>query len=255
MTMRRFYCAALAVVAVLGFTSVASAADLPAKAPPPAYVASAPVVDWTGPYAGIAGGWGWGKSTQRDPGVPAQSCAPLLGTYPNCFDDGNYTISGGMIGGTIGYNWQNGPWVFGVEGDYSWADISGQSNVCGPTTITPHPCGTKIESLGTARVRIGRVMGNALPYITGGWAFGNVNGWDSYTPASGTAMYSGWTIGGGVEWRLDPRWSAKIEYLYVDLGSRQLFNVVPGVPETVSDTANVIRVGLNFKFGDWARLP
>jgi outer membrane immunogenic protein len=68
-------------------------------------------------------------------------------------------------------------------------------------------------------------------------------------------MYSGWTIGGGVEWRLDPRWSAKIEYLYVDLGSRQLFDVVPGVPETVSATANVLRVGLNFKFGDWARLP
>ena len=98
-------------------------------------------------------------------------------------------------------------------------------------------------------------MGNALPYITGGWAFGDVHGWDSLFSTSGTKMYSGWTIGAGVEWRLDSRWSAKIEYLYADLGSHQLFNIVPTLPETVSATANIVRVGLNYRFGDMGKAP
>ncbi len=98
-------------------------------------------------------------------------------------------------------------------------------------------------------------MGNALPYITGGWAFGDVHGWDSLFSTSGTKMYSGWTIGAGVEWRLNSRWSAKIEYLYADLGSHQLFNIVPILPETVSATANIVRVGLNYRFGDMGKAP
>lgn len=242
--MKKLLAASVAAASVYGAPVLA--ADLPVKAP--AYVAPAPVPGWTGPYLGVAGGYGWGHSNQTDPGLQISNTSPI--------GDGHFGLSGGLLGGTLGYNWQNGQWVFGVEGDYSWADISGQSSVCGPTPPTiPHPCGTKIESLGTVRARIGPVVGNALPYVTGGWAFGDVHGWDSLFPASGSAMYSGWTIGGGIEWRLDPRWSAKIEYLYVDLGNRQLFNIIPGVPETVSATANVIRVGLNYKFGDWGKAP
>src|ERR1039458_5948368 len=89
--MRRFHCAALAAVAVLGFTSVASAADMPVKAPAPIV---APLYNWTGPYIGIAGGYGWGHSDQTDPGIPILSCiSPLIGTFLNCTDDGNYTLS------------------------------------------------------------------------------------------------------------------------------------------------------------------
>ena len=96
--MRRFHCAALAAVAVLGFTSVASAADMPVKAPAPIV---APLYNWTGPYIGIAGGYGWGHSDQTDPGRP-----------PNA-GNGSYSLTGGILGGTLGYNWQQGPWVLG----------------------------------------------------------------------------------------------------------------------------------------------
>src|SRR5664279_190864 len=118
--MRRFHCAALAAVAVLGFTSVASASDMPVKAPAPIV---APLYNWTGPYIGIAGGYGWGHSNQTDSGIS------IAGE-----NDGSYAMNGGIIGGMLGYNWQQGPWVFGAEGDYSWADISGSSNTCGATS-------------------------------------------------------------------------------------------------------------------------
>jgi outer membrane immunogenic protein len=234
MIMHRFHCAALATVAVLGFTSVASAADMPVKAPAPIV---APLYNWTGPYVGIAGGYGWGHSNQTDPAIIITG-------------NGSYSLTGGILGGTLGYNWQQGPWVFGVEGDYSWADISGSSNTCGfPFVI--HSCGSKIESLGTLRGRIGYAMGatgNWLPYVTGGLAVGEVNAWDSLLSQSGSAFRAGWTVGGGVETGITQNWRFKVEYLYVDLGSQQMFNIVPGVPETVSFTANIIRAGINYSF-------
>jgi len=236
-SMKKFFLTGIAAAALFGTSALA--ADLPTKAPISRAAPAAPL-DWTGPYAGIAGGWSWGNSDQTDPGV--------------LFGDGNYNVSGGLIGGTLGYNWQNGQWVFGLEGDYSWADIKGQSSLCGFPVFT-HSCGTKIETFGTARARVGAVMGNQMPYITGGWAFGDVHGWDSFFPASGSKMYSGWTIGAGIEWRLDPRWSAKIEYLYADLGKHQLFYILPAIPETVSASVNIVRIGLNYKFGDWGKAP
>jgi opacity protein-like surface antigen len=165
--------------------------------------------------------------------------------------DGSYDVQGGLIGGTLGYNWQQGPWVFGIEGDYSWADISGSSNTCGAGSGLPHSCGTKLESLGTARGRIGYATGATgtwLPYVTGGLAFGELNAWDNLIGVSGSDFRTGWTLGGGIETAFAPNWTFKVEYLYVDFGSQQMFNVAPGVPETVSFTANVIRAGINYEF-------
>jgi outer membrane immunogenic protein len=244
--MRRLQSVLLAAVAVIGFASIASAADMPVKAPAPIV---APLYNWTGPYIGIAGGYGWGHSNQTDPGIVI--CDPLITECLAGAGDGSYAVHGGMIGGTLGYNWQNGPWVFGVEGDYSWANISGSSNTCGATSPSPHACGTKLDSLGTFRGRIGYAMGatgNWLPYVTGGLAVGELNAWDSLFPASGSDFRAGWTVGGGVEVGITRNWTAKIEYLYVDLGSQQMFNIVPGVPETVSFTANIIRGGINYRF-------
>ena len=237
--MKKLLFAGVAVAALC--CAPALAADIPVKAP--VYkAAAAPIFDWTGPYAGIAAGWGWGHSKQTDPGIEEE------------IGDGSYRLRGGLIGGTLGYNWQRGPWVFGLEADYSWADIKGHSDTCGPAP--GHPCGTKLQSFGTARARIGNAMGAALPYITGGLAFGDVHGWDSLTPASGSKVYVGWTVGAGIEWKLPSNWSAKIEYLYADLGKHHLFDIVPGpppVPETVSVNVNIVRVGLNYKFGSVGR--
>jgi outer membrane immunogenic protein len=215
------------------------AADLPLKAPPMALA----VFSWTGGYGGVAGGYGWGHSDQTDPGSIVLPVA-----VP---DDGHYSVNGGLLGGTLGYNWQKGPWVYGVEGDFSWAAIKGQSSVCGPTTVTPHPCGTDLDALGTFRGRVGYAAGatgNWLLYATGGLAVGDVRGWDSLTPASGNDWRAGWTAGVGVETVIAPNWTAKLEYLHVDLGNGQIFNVVPGVPESVSFRADIIRAGFNYRF-------
>jgi opacity protein-like surface antigen len=243
--MRRLSIALIAAASTIALTQSASAADLPAKAPVYTPVA-APLYNWTGPYVGIAGGVVWGHSKQTDPGVPCDFFDTCLAEA-----DGSYAPTGGIIGGTLGYNWQQGPWVFGVEGDYSWADVSGNSQTCGAATPSPHACGTKLESLGTLRGRIGYAMGatgNWLPYVTGGLAVGELKAWDDLFPSSGSDFRAGWTVGAGLEVGFERNWTWKLEYLYVDLGSHQMFDIVPGVPETVSFTANIVRAGINYKF-------
>ena len=95
--------------------------------------------NWTGFYAGATGGYGWGTSTQTGllplPGPPAPIIIP---------DDAKFNIRGGLIGGGAGWNWQNGAWVFGVEGDYSYASVKGETGTCG---TLPSTCGSRLESL------------------------------------------------------------------------------------------------------------
>ena len=267
------------IVALIGTPAVA--ADMVVKASLPPVAA---LYNWSGSYVGIAGGYGWGHSDQSDPGFVIGStggnggiggnggnggAGGLLGGNGGAggaggnggllggnggaggaggAGDGSYPANGGILGVALGYTWQQSQWAFGIEGDYSWAGIRGGSNVCG---FPLHACGTGLDSLGTLRGRLGYVMGetgNWLPYLTGGLAVGELHAWDNFTPASGDDFRAGWTLGAGVETALTPNWTFKIEYLHVDLGSRQLFNIVPGVPETVSFTANIIRVGVNYRF-------
>jgi outer membrane immunogenic protein len=172
--------------------------------------------------------------------------------------DGHYSVGGGLIGGTLGYNWQRGRWVFGIEGDYAWADVAGRSSACGSNSATPHPCGTGLDALGTFRGRIGYAVGptgSLLPYLTGGAAFGNVRGWDSLMSASGSSVRPGWTAGAGIEAMIPPQWTAKLEYLHADFGGSQLFDIVPGIPETVDLRLDSVRVGLNYRFDASALRP
>jgi outer membrane immunogenic protein len=227
-----------------GATGAAWAADL--KAPPPA------PPGWAGSYGGVSGGYGWGHSDQTDPGIPV---FPTINQIPQ---DGHYSVRGGLLGGTLGYNFQQGPWVYGLEGDFSWADIKGQSSVCGPASATPHPCGTKLDALGTFRGRVGYVTGadrSWLLYATGGLAVGDIRAWDTLTPAFGNDWRAGWTVGAGVEKAFAPNWTAKLEYLHVDLGNPQVFNVAPGVPESVSFRADILRASINYRFGGPAAAP
>jgi len=123
--------------------------------------------------------------------------------------------------------------------------VNGDSSSCG---TAPHACGTGLDSLGTVRGRVGTLFNDWLVYATGGWAFGRVSGFD-VVKSSGDAMYNGWTVGGGVEKRFAPQWSLKLEYLYTDLGSKDLFQAqVPGYPEHVSYKLNTLRIGINYFF-------
>jgi outer membrane immunogenic protein len=218
------------VVALFGIStllfSTANAADLPNR---PAYQAPAivPVYNWTGFYVGVEGGGAWG-STRHD---------FTVGSH------GSFDVNGGLAGGTLGYNYQMGQFLAGIEGDISWASIHG-SAVGTPTPCTGGPCTSKLTWLSTVRGRLGYVAGNWMPYATGGVAFGNVDACENVTCSSAT--YTGWTAGGGLEATFAPNWSVKVEYLYADLGSHNAYFLF--VPHTVDFKTNILRAGLNYKF-------
>jgi outer membrane immunogenic protein len=190
-------------------------AEMPVKAP--AYVAA---YNWTGLYAGINGGGGFGRSNWS-----------TLGT--------DFNTSGGMVGGTLGYNWQMGQTVFGLEGDLDWSNVKG-STACGGFS-----CETRNNWLGTFRGRIGYAFNRVMPYVTGGLAVGNVKA--SSALGSSDETRAGWTLGGGIEANIVGPWSAKIEYLYADLGKTDCAACVVGGTD-VSFHANIVRAGLNYRF-------
>jgi outer membrane immunogenic protein len=217
--MKKFLLAGAAILA-LGVVS-ASAADIqrrqamPAKTP--VYVA--PIYNWTGPYIGIYGGGGWGRS---DFSAPISS--------------GAFNTSGAVVGGTLGYNYQMGQAVFGIEGDAGWSSIRG-STPCAGTT-----CDTRNHWLSTVRGRLGLAVDRFMPYITGGAAFGDIK-----TSVAGIGdahtTKAGWTAGGGVEAAIAGPWTAKLEYLYVDLGRGGSI-----VGSDASFKTHIVRAGLNYRF-------
>jgi len=217
----------LASAGVLAMASLANAADLPrqmySKAPPPM---AAPYYNWTGFYVGINGGGAWGSSSWDS--------------------TGSFDLSGGMIGGTVGYNWQTGPWVLGVEGDLDWASVKGSTNVI---TCTTANCQTENTWLGTARGRVGYAFDRFMPYITGGLAFGGVDANQAPFPG-GSSTQVGWAVGAGLEFAVVNNITAKVEYLHYDLGSFTCgLNCGNGVlNDQVSFSADAVRGGVNIRF-------
>jgi len=180
---------------------------------------------WYGFYVGINGGYAWGASDWT---------SPAIGLRP----------SGWMVGGTAGYNYQVGSFVLGLEGDYDWTDVR-SSGACAVIAA----CEVRNSYLATFRGRIGFAMDRFLPYITGGGAYGDIKAIASVTPfaVSSGVNRLGWTIGGGIEYAFLGNWSAKLEYLYVDLGSFDPYFAAPAVA-TVNFTESVFRAGINYKF-------
>jgi outer membrane immunogenic protein len=218
--MRRLGLALLASVALVG---TAAAADLPVKAPVYKAPAMAPLYNWTGFYVGLNAGYSWGRQDNSD--VNALGVTVLSNSDH---------LNGFIGGGQIGYNWQVNQWVFGLEADFQGSGqkadgsmfIAAPPSNFAPTTNVTINYTDKLDWFGTVRGRIGYAMGttgNWLPYVTGGWAYGH--GEISATTSlgesfSGSQDYSGWTVGGGVEWAFANLWSAKLEYLYIDFGDR-----------------------------------
>lgn len=221
--MKRSVIAALACF--LGGTSAAFAADLAVPPPqgPAAYVpAAAPVYNWQGVYFGINGGYGFGDSNW---GPPVNS--------------GTFKIDGGLVGGTIGDNFQYGPLVFGIEGDGDWTDIRGSATCVAVGII----CQTSNNWLATIRGRVGYAFDRILLYGTAGGAVGDIK--SSVTglgPTDNTEF--GWTAGAGLEFGITENVTAKVEYLFVDLEHSN--NQAP--TSSVSFDTSLIRAGLNYKF-------
>ena len=182
------------------------AADLPSRSPPVAPTIYAPVFTWAGLYVGLNAGVGWGDSGGVIvTGPTAVSSASL----------GGGSSDGRFIGGAqIGYNWQSGAIVYGLETDIQYVDTGG--NVAwGPYTWWGGRGGGDGAYFGTVRARIGYAFDRTLIYITGGLAYGGLN----TNPITGNSTSNaGWTIGGGVEYAFTHNWTVKIEGLYVDTG-------------------------------------
>jgi outer membrane immunogenic protein len=222
-----FYAGCLAVGALLAAPS-AHAADLslaPLYKAPPTEVTQA--YNWTGFYLGLNGGGGWGDSHWQ--GI------------------GRTDLSGAMAGGTAGYNWQLGRAVLGLEGDVDWSNLTGTS----ASPLCPG-CTTSDTWLSTVRGRVGYAFDRFLPYVTGGLATGDIRAAVPGLPG-GTSANAGWTVGGGVEFALPGNWSAKAEYLHIDLGAFNCGVDCGGAPnENVSLRDNVFRAGVNYHFG-WGK--
>jgi outer membrane immunogenic protein len=211
--------------ALLAWTATgALAADLPRAMPPTKAPAFVPGYSWTGFYAGINGGYGWGSSNW----------------------DGFATdtdVNGGLAGLTAGYNWQVNALVFGLEGDIDWSNIRGSF----ANAACPAGCETRNNWLATVRGRLGYAFDRVMPYVTGGLAVGDIHA----TPAGlagASATNAGWTAGGGVEAAIIGNWTAKLEYLYVDLGSTGCSVAACGVASNVDLRTNIVRAGVNLRF-------
>lgn len=210
--------------------ALARAADLPPVLPIPHRAAAyVPYYSWNGAYVGLNAGYGWGTSQWSD--------------TTNGVSTGTFNIGGGVVGGTAGYNWQRGAWVLGAETDFDWSGIKGStaSATCGGS------CTTNNTWLGTFRGRFGVVSNRFLIYLTAGGAYGNLK----ISDGGGSASISkvGWTYGGGIETAITPAWTAKLEYLYVDLGKATCDAACSGGdPFDVTYKTIIVRGGVNYRF-------
>src|SRR5579872_2056397 len=171
-------------LAALG-SAPAFAADLAARHVYTKAPVVAPVYNWAGFYIGAMGGYG-----SEDSGSPS--------------------IKGGLAGGTVGYNWQTGSWVYGLEADAAWADLNASASAVVPGfgLLT---ASDKVDSTGTVRGRIGYAFNTVLLYGTGGYAWANnkVSLSALGVSISDSKFLSGWTVGAGVEYMFAPKWSVK----------------------------------------------
>jgi outer membrane immunogenic protein len=240
--MRHTLFASITVAALAASMSCASAADLARpvyKAPP----AIAPAVNWTGFYVGANGGYGWSRGQIYDFTVDNP-------TGPD--------IKGGFGGGQIGFNYQTGSFVLGVETDFEGSGITGSVlDVNFGDTMQ-----SKVDYFGTVRGRVGFAFNAAMIYATGGFAYGHVSTGVSGPILVGSSysldrVSTGYTVGAGVEYAFNPAWSAKAEYQYIDLGTNDPVNAAglafsnlgPGVTNVNRTAFNTVRIGLNYRFG------
>jgi outer membrane immunogenic protein len=244
--MRHSTLAAFAILLTAGF---AQAADLPR--PNPNY-GPAPVAftDWTGFYIGGNVGGGWANA-RTDFGAGGAD-----------FASATNNLTGVLGGAQLGYNWQTGPVVLGIETDFQFTGMKGTlqaptcpAAVCGVTTNASYS--QKLPWFGTVRGRLGYARDSWLIYGTGGYAYARLET-DASASAGATSAdlsqaetRSGWAVGGGIELAFARNWTARMEYLYIDLGRTNATLAIPGIATIGEDsrvTQNLVRLGANYRF-------
>ena len=234
-----------AAAASLMFAGAASAADMApryTKAPPPVI---APIYNWTGFYIGINGGWASSHKCWDFAGTAAVPLAVLVA-------EGCHDATGGIIGGQVGYNWQAGNWVFGLEAQGDWADLKGQNVSLAFPTFTNR---SRIDGIGLFTGRVGYAWNNVLLYVKGGAAVVHdkynffLNGAVVDTGVASETRWGG-TVGTGVEVGFAPNWSVAFEYDHIFLGDRNITFASPTFTvDRIRQDVDMVTARVNYRFG------
>jgi len=246
--MKKFLLGTVGLLA-LGMAAPASAADMAVRAPPPPPAPLPVIYDWSGFYIGANGGWGsshkcWDFTTPAGTVVAAEGC---------------HDATGGTAGGQIGYRWQAGTWVFGLEGQGNWADFKG-SNVS--TFFGADENRTRIDAFGLITGQVGYAWNNVLLYVKGGGAVVR-DKYDIFVApgflgagtltASASETRWGATVGAGVEVGFAPNWTVGFEYNHIFLGHRNIDFVTPaGVfagTDRIGQDVDMGLVRVNYRWG------
>jgi opacity protein-like surface antigen len=237
----------LATIAFLASANAVLAADMPSmpqRAPSPMQASG-----WTGFTLGanLGGGWSDAQSVFSTAGFPS-------------FASVDNNLKGAIGGVQAGYNWQQGPMVFGVEADFQFSDMKNRIDAPCPPVVCVGLAASfdqKMPWFGTARGRLGYASQGWLIYATGGYAYSRLET-HAFASAGGLSVdvsrdenRNGWTLGGGIEVALSRNWTAKAEYLYLDFGSHDGSWTLTGLPTITDSTrlqSNVVRGGVNYRF-------
>jgi outer membrane immunogenic protein len=246
--MKSFLLATVGLVALVGMAAPASAADMAVKAPPPAPL---PVIyNWSGFYIGANGGW-----------AQSRNCVDLVNVVVlGTFAEGCNERSGGVVGGQIGYRWQANQWVFGVEAQGDWADLSSTRNSLLDPTLALR---TKTDGIGLFTGQIGYAWNAALLYVKGGAAVtsnrfsihDNLN--FGLELASASATRWGGVVGVGFEYGFSPNWSVGLEYDHLFMGdANNSFTGLPGfatpfVNNRITQDVDMVTLRINYRFGGY----
>ncbi|MBR0801269.1 outer membrane beta-barrel protein [Bradyrhizobium jicamae] len=239
--MKRFLFTSVSLV-TLGLMSPALAADLPMYTKAPAV---SPTFDWSGFYAGVYGGGGFGNHNLNNALGPAGFANFTI----------NYDSTGAVAGGELGYQVQSGVIVGGVEVGGFWSDVNGSdlSQFNAGTLPIASVDQTKLKSGATLLARGGIAVDRLLLFFTGGWAYGQLQHTNT-DPVFGVDQFdanrSGLAAGAGIAYAITNNLIGKFEYRYYDFGTYHRDAPTNGQsPYSVANTYSVVTVGLDYKFG------
>jgi outer membrane immunogenic protein len=242
----------LGTIGLVALSGSAMAADLAArpynKAPPPVVAA---IYDWSGFYIGANGGWG-----------QSRNCVDFFNGAGVDFAQGCRDRSGGLVGGQLGYRWQASQWVFGLEAQGDWADLSNQRlSLLDPTLSTR----TKTSGIGLFTGQIGYAWNASLFYVKGGAAvtdnrFSILDTPSGIELAAQSATRWGGTVGVGWEYGFAPNWSAGIEYDHLFMGHRNNSftatdpRLLGFLNDRITQDVDMVTLRVNYRFG-WGTAP
>jgi outer membrane immunogenic protein len=252
--MHRYTVIGAGLLSIAGFAAAANAADLPARTYTKAPPVVAPVYDWSGFYIGLNGG-----------GASSHGCWNLTNdagnAIPGAPSEGCHDATGGLAGGQAGYRWQASNWVFGIEAQGDWADLTGASSSL--LARIPFNNQTKVDAIGLFTGQIGYAWNNVLFYLKGGAAvtdnkYGNVFTTNAVAPAGtqfNTASDTRWggAVGAGIEFGFAPNWSVALEYDHLFMGNPNVTfppsNIAVGRADNISQDVDMGTVRVSYRFG------